>query len=455
MHSFLARRALVVFLALLAAAPALAADGHFDPDFGTNGVLTVAWDLGGAKNDHLADVVSDGTALFAVGYGSSLTGDDDWEIARVEEDGGTITKASTFFDLGGGKSDHALAAALDGDYLVVAGTAEAGTYNAIEVCRYARSDVFPDFGFGDVGCAGYDEGSGVLFQVTGVAVAADGGYVVGGNIYQSGNRGFFALKITSGGSVDTTFGSSGIRVEQWDEITNGDDFVAGMTIARDGGILLAGGVEVSSGDHEPAMAKVTPGGNVDTSFGSAGLALFPTSFNCWFAGVDSHPVDTWLDVGDYCPGLPPGKGGAIAFELDAGGSVGPHAATVGWDTFDANVITRIRYEGDGKTFVAGYVDDPTDGAVLAATRLLSAHDGVIDTNGWGINGVRTWSPYGAGYGHGAAPVSTALWGGRLVLGASVDGAGNEDWLLVRFTNAFTFYDGFETGDAKEWNARTP
>src|SRR3954447_24704157 len=97
-RSSLAHTLVITSLALFAAGPAHPTDGSLDAGFGTNGAMSIAWDLGGAKNDYLTDMVASGEALFAVGYGSSITGDDDWEIARVAEDG-TVTKAETYFDL--------------------------------------------------------------------------------------------------------------------------------------------------------------------------------------------------------------------------------------------------------------------------------------------------------------------------------------------------------------------
>src|SRR5205085_1692736 len=159
-------------------------------------------------------------------------------------------------------------------------------------------------------------------------------------------------------SVDTTFGTSGIRVEQWDLISNGEDFADSMALARDGGILLAGGISISPGDHRPALARLTPGGDLDPSFaGGTGVFVAQTNVNAWFPAVDTRVVDSWIDLVSYSPAVPYLKG-AVAFEVDAvGGNYGASLAKLAWDGSSANLATRVRYEGDGKTYVAGYYDD--------------------------------------------------------------------------------------------------
>src|SRR4029078_13027120 len=64
-----------------------AADGVLDTTFGSSGVFTYSWNLGGGDDDEITDLVGVPGALFVVGFGDSITSDTDWFLMGLDEAG--------------------------------------------------------------------------------------------------------------------------------------------------------------------------------------------------------------------------------------------------------------------------------------------------------------------------------------------------------------------------------
>ena len=352
-----------------------------------------------------------------------------------------------FFDRGGSNNDFASRAVLDGyGGLLVAGTADDSGFNHLEVCRFSTA-LIADTSFGTSGCFEYSLGSGQYFSVAGIARAGNGGFIVAGTLNASGDRGFFALRVTSAGAVDGNFGVFGIRVVQ---LTSGADIVESMDVDLDGEILLAGRVPNGSSTYA-ALVKLTAAGNLDTGFGpnQDGTEIVNA------AGFRSTALN--LRAGTtFALGVYYGDGTARAGEVESDGSLDPFP-DVTWNGSYTNYPTRLfvqSVQGHQTPLIAGdYAGSGSNGAVLCATRLLAWNfpQGEFDIT-WGINGKSCFSPYDAGYGNGFSTGAAALSGGRMVLGASANGSGNEDWLILRLTSRLIFADDFETADVRMWSA---
>lgn len=443
--------ALAVVLA--APAPARAFDGNLDPGFGTGGVIEIAWDLGGDHNDYARDLVADFAGnLYAVGYGSSQTSDKDWEIARIDR-AGAVVRHQTWFDLGGTHDDKAEAAVLDGyGGLVVAGTADHGTYDDVEVCRYSTATLQPDTTFGTSGgCEDYNLGAGEIFHVVAIARADAGGFIVAGTLSQSGNQDFFAIRYTVSGHVDGNFGFFGIRVVAWDLVPAGLDFLAGAAVDFQGRILLAGEAQGGGSDAYGALARLTASGNLDPAFGSGGRVTFNTPIHQgWASAVESdlRGAGTSYGVAAYIAN-PDASSAVWIFGLDAAGGMSPSASDSTWDGSAQNHGRRLRFQSDGYPLVAGD-SASAGGAIFRASRLYCLA-GCFKDFTWGTNGTFTFDPSSSGYGNGGSLTGAALSGGRLaLLGDSLHPDYN--WLVLRLTNALIFRDGFETGDFRAWSS---
>jgi uncharacterized delta-60 repeat protein len=126
--------------------------------------------------------------------------------------------------------------------------------------------------------SGYDEGYSLAIQ-------PDGKILVGG--YCSGD--FCIARFNSNGTLDTSFGSSGIVIKP---IGSGYDEGQSLAIQPDGKILLGG--HCSNGrNNDFCIARFNSNGTLDTTFGSSGKVI--------------QPIGLWRDFGQSLAIQPNGK----------------------------------------------------------------------------------------------------------------------------------------------------
>jgi uncharacterized delta-60 repeat protein len=266
-----ASAATLLAAAIAAAVPAQAASGgSLDPTWGTGGVVTVPAGFGpGAMLTQ-----PNGTILDVGGETNATTGDAEFAILSYNENG----TVDTSFGTGG---------------LAVAS--------------------FP----------GVSVGSSSVF------VQPDGNIVVAG-ITEEGDPEVAIAEFNANGTLDSSFGSGG-------EVTDlfpsgnpdypGSDSVNAVLVDANGNILLGGGLVTCSNPKnaaclsEYALARFTPAGALDTSFGNGGsvvqkagsdsngvIALGEDSAGDIFAlynNVSDTIGDSQLGVGEYSPaGVP-------------------------------------------------------------------------------------------------------------------------------------------------------
>jgi len=150
---------------------------------------------------------------------------------------------------------------------------------------------------------------------------------------------------------------------------------------------------------------------------------------------------------------------AYAGETSGSASFEPFSY-VGWDASHLGTPDRLFDQATAqlpvwRPLAAGVVTGGTHGALFCATRLPGWNFpmGTYDTS-FGTGGQFCFSPYDASLGNGFGVGAATLWGNRLVLAGSADGDGDEDWVIVRLTNATIFQDDFETHDFRMWSQET-
>jgi len=79
---------------------------------------------------------------------------------------------------------------------------------------------------------------------------------------------FGLARFTSSGKLDTTFGTKGVTMVTFTDFINSPNSVA---VQPDGDIVVAGNSETTSGGLAFAMARFTPNGQLDDTFGNGGL----------------------------------------------------------------------------------------------------------------------------------------------------------------------------------------
>ncbi len=235
------------------------ADGSQDTLFGSNGRVITNF---GATELALALVLQPDGKIVVAGRTNKPTpnGNFDFALARYESTGtvditfGTAGLVTTDF---GGSVDRAFAMALQPDgKLVVAGDSDAN----FALARY-NSDGSLDSSFGAGGkvvtsFGGTDQASAVILQ-------PDGKIVVAGQTDTGVSIDFALARYMPDGSLDGAFGSGGRVTTNFTGTS--DDLGSAVALQFDGKIVVGG-----TSDDNFALARYTPGGVLDTTFGSAG-----------------------------------------------------------------------------------------------------------------------------------------------------------------------------------------
>lgn len=242
--------------------------GAIDGSFGTSGSLEIDFD---GQDDAAYGLTLDGSGRIIIVGSATMGVTLDLAAARCTADGvldltlggsGKVTTAvSTSYEEG-----RDVIVQPDGD-IVVAGFAYAQSSDDFLVVRFLDNGALDEeFGAG-TGIvrtritSAEDRCQSVILQPDGKIVAA--GWTT------AGNRNFAAVRYLNDGSLDTTFGVSGIARTP---VGLGDDLAYVLQRQSDGKLLLAG--TAANTNEQFAVIRYTSAGVLDTSFGSAGKALF-------------------------------------------------------------------------------------------------------------------------------------------------------------------------------------
>ncbi len=248
-------------------------DGSADATFGTNGAV-IAKDLIGGKATALLRQ-PDGK-LVAAGW----LADPYYycfAAARFEADGQIDT---TFGPNGTGfwwirNSSSVIsepAAALQPDGCVILAGDNGSSFENQDVYLVRLTpDGIADPTFGYNGNVSTSIGSGAAVA-RGVAVRPDGRIVVAGWTGTGAVTKAFVIRYLSDGSVDPAFGVDGHVIVDLGEPSSASAAMA-LELQSDGGIVIAGD-GAQDGNTDFAIARLTPAGALDTSFGNAGQTLF-------------------------------------------------------------------------------------------------------------------------------------------------------------------------------------
>lgn len=107
------------------------------------------------------------------------------------------------------------------------------------------------------------------------AVQADGKIVVVGSILASGTGmgyDFYIARYNPNGTIDTTFGNNGQKVVQIGTVHSSESATS-VAIQADGKILVAGSAQVPATVTEFAVVRLFPSGELDPTFGQSGIKL--------------------------------------------------------------------------------------------------------------------------------------------------------------------------------------
>jgi uncharacterized delta-60 repeat protein len=345
-------------------------NGSRDTTFGTNGLVTT--DLGSTSDAAYAMALQSDGKIVVVGQTSTIGTSSDFAIVRYSTNGtldatfGTGGKVITDF---AGGADQADGVALTADgHIVVSGSASFGGILRFAIARYTATGQL-DTSFGSSGktttafSQGYARGQSVV-------LLPDGSMVVAGAAYNYAADGgdFAAVKYSSSGQLDTTFGNHG-----WALVDFGADEAAHSILRQSNGDLLLAGEYSNSdtGEADFALTRLTATGALDTTFASGGHVLtdFDGDYDAAFSAAlqsDDKIVLAGVAVvdGDAEFGIARYNSNG---NLDT--TFGSGLVTIGFGT-GGDHANAIAIDGQGRIVVAGMTSDDQGAVDLAVARVI-------------------------------------------------------------------------------------
>ena len=246
-------------------------EGALDESFNLDGTVTT---MVGTEDDEIAAIaVQNDGYIVAAGYSVTENGRD-FALVRYTPDG----LPDHSFGLGGivitdysSLDDELTALTVDSEgRLVVAGYTTGTSGRAVVVARYLPSGNL-DLTFGDEGVNLIGVGKDALARS--IAVDSEGRVLVAGS-YLFGNRSeVMVLRLTPEGEMDSTFGEEGLAAVRMTEVST-DGFGIGLL---DSGTILVAGAVGNPGQFDTALYGFTADGQPDLSFGDSGILVTEAS----------------------------------------------------------------------------------------------------------------------------------------------------------------------------------
>jgi len=234
---------------------------------------------------------------------------------RLDQSFGTNGEAPLVFS-GVSITGQGLAIQTD-DRIVVVGSTLVGFSDDFAVARFDPNGA-PDLTFGTNGKASVGFGTGTD-RAWSALIQSDGAIVVAGHASLSSPLGpdndFAVARFTPQGQIDASFGDGG---KVTTNIAGRTDLAVAAALQPDGKIVLAGRVAESSGGEDIALARYRTDGQLDPDFGEGGIArlhMSVSSFGDQVAAVMIHQDDTILIAGSATAPSAATSGASSAFAL--------------------------------------------------------------------------------------------------------------------------------------------
>lgn len=386
-----------------------------------NGIVTT--DIG-SGDDRGQSIVMQPDGKFLVGGHARVNGTDDFALVRYNADGslddsfGTggvvITSIGASHDLG-----MSISLQSDGK-IVLGGVARMPNFEDFAIARY-NSDGSLDTSFGIDGkvTTAITSSTDILYSIT---IQPDGKILAGGQS-RTGNSEFALTRYNSDGSLDYSFGNSGIVTTA---ISFAPDTARSIALQGDGKILLAG-YYVNSGEIDFAMVRYNTDGLLDVSFGTGGKVV--------------SDIGTGDDYGYSVAVQQDGKillGGTSTFGNSYDFSLARYNIDGSYDTsfgFGGIVTTAvdagddwgrsILVQRDGRIVLGGAANNGSSGDFALVRYNVN---GSLDSS-FGLGG-RVTTAIGTGNDQGLSVQLQA--DGKLVIGGFATIGSSEDFVLVRY-----------------------
>jgi uncharacterized delta-60 repeat protein len=216
-------------------------------------------------------ILADGRFLVA-GFKYDSSGRQDFAVYRYLANGtrdtGFGTNGVITTPVGSGAQGTRIVLQPDGKFVAAGFTFSNNAVDKVAVVRY-NADGTLDTAFGTNGIAQPSVGNNIL-NVREVLVQTDGRLLVAGQANFGGNINIFVLRYNSNGTLDNSFGASGIVQT---DIDNQLNVVGGMALQADGKIVVNSVNLNSSGSAllSSSIVRYNTDGTLDNTFGTGGI----------------------------------------------------------------------------------------------------------------------------------------------------------------------------------------
>jgi uncharacterized delta-60 repeat protein len=288
---------------------------------------------------------------------------------------------------------------------------------------------------------------GVVIQPQDGKIVIAGGAATGLSTHVS----FLVARFNPNGTLDASFGTGGVTTT---DFSSQADVASSLVIQADGKIVLAGAENakldlnaLSSGNYFPladsdsqfALARYTPTGHLDPSFGTGGKVT--TNFGPRADGAEAvalAPGGKIVAAGvetirPGTPGVTPGESlYAVAEYTSSGGLVGKVARHYSTTRYGDSALA-VAAQSNGDLIVAGEVAITGTESAVVLTRLTP---GLVPDNTFGTHGVTITNiipPSQPFKKEGVAGIRLQADGKIVVVGAARIKAGDTAWAVLRYT----------------------
>ena len=242
----------------------------------------------------------------------------------------------------------------------------------------------PGFGYNGILVTSLSPGNDYGLRL---CVLDDDRFILAGSaVTNAGDRCFAMAKYSPGGELDPTFGIGGIMI---DDLFSGDDVINSAIVREDGKILVAGRTEQT--DFNIVFASYTDAGMVDSTFGDFGKVVIDFGFGNDRA-VDIAVEDQNIFVGANVTANDSLLHFAV-LKTDLNGNPDPFFGEDGIIVSEtgtgSSFLTDMQIMDDGRILLLGYCEkeDSGNGDDLDILMVRYDNDGTLDES-FGTGGVR-------------------------------------------------------------------
>jgi len=250
-------------------------NGSLDTSFGDGGIVTTIFPAGSYASD--VALQSDGKIIAAgtvfVDFIIGESSDTDFALARYNPDGtpdaafGSNGQVTTDF-LGFEDDAFSILIQPDGKIVAVGSANDPATFYDFAAARYLSNGAI-DTTFGVAGKVRTDFGDQNFDRARSAALQPDGRIVAAGFAISHGGgvQNFAVARYTSNGVLDTTFSRDGRTQIDFGTCCQS---ATKVLLQSDGKIIAVGGASGESSDDDFLLARLSPRGTLDNTFGIGG-----------------------------------------------------------------------------------------------------------------------------------------------------------------------------------------